>query len=239
MPNWCSNYIEITGDGRKIKDFIDKSYAYPCYYGEEDTEKEKRYCFNGLHPVPEEIRKSGYNMAGYDWQNANWGTKWDTLDDATRDFKEWLDNFKLDREENDWYDEIGFSFQTAWCPCVEWLLHVSTLYPDLEFTISYEEGGCCIFGKETIVDGGVIEESHYDSETEYRYYVNDEEIETIISEYIDWTHDGLDKDENSEEEFKEVYEDLCRKFSWYEDDIKEILLEQLNNYFETEFKFVD
>jgi len=36
--------------------------------------------FHAFVPVPPEIQAQTYNDAGYDWQHANWGTKWNAYD---------------------------------------------------------------------------------------------------------------------------------------------------------------
>lgn len=110
---------------------------------------EKTCCFNALYPVPDEIRRKGYDPrknrssiatmeekseSGYRWQVDNWGTKWEMIEPVIF-------------EESDKY--AVYEFSTAWNIPEEWLLFISSQYPSLIFGIAYEN------------DGGFLGVSHF------------------------------------------------------------------------------
>jgi hypothetical protein len=109
--------------------------------------------FNDLMPCPEELHitatsgngvdaqlkekyeanKAKYGHAHwYDWQIANWGTKWDAR----------VEDFQIDDPK-----EVYVYFETAWSPPVEFLKWFSELHPDVIFENEYDEEGCFFEGK--------------------------------------------------------------------------------------------
>lgn len=61
----------------------------------------------------------------YNWQNQNWGVKWDASD-----------------SESEHHDDCShIAFQTPWGPPEEWLRLASETYPHLEFELTWEEEG--------------------------------------------------------------------------------------------------
>lgn len=57
----------------------------------------------------------------YDWQTANWGTKWNAY------------------SQNHVEGENEIEFDTAWSTPYEAMVHLSTKYPDVEFEIQYAD----------------------------------------------------------------------------------------------------
>lgn len=171
MPNWCRNVLTVRGDKDTINNFINMvslseeeqkvrgqrcdilSKLYPCPQELTDTvsgwsadeavqaEREKQYEAN--------IAKYGYKD-WYDWQVANWGTKWG--DDGT---------YISDRTDN----EVIFHMDTAWEPPLTGIAHVATLFPTLRFALSYDESGMGFFGFATFSNNGEVSDKHreYDS----------------------------------------------------------------------------
>lgn len=80
--------------------------------------------FHQTVPVPEEIQVRGFDKAGYNWQVENWGTKWGAY------------GIELVRHEPTY---VKYSFDTAWHLPDEWLSKTSSLFPTLEFFLSYSE----------------------------------------------------------------------------------------------------
>lgn len=66
------------------------------------------------------IKKFGSNN-WYDWKRINWGTKWDVTAEL------------ISETEN----ELVYTFQTAWSPPTEFIIKVSKLFPNLNFTMEY------------------------------------------------------------------------------------------------------
>lgn len=61
----------------------------------------------------------------YEWNIANYGTKWDAGEASIDDMG----------------DELEIQFDTAWAPPVAWLEKVEPLFPKLKFELHYEEPG--------------------------------------------------------------------------------------------------
>lgn len=121
MPNWCTNQIEING----TRDDIEKLLS--------DAKAEKNpFSLEKLVPMPKEKEKNWY-----EWNIANWGTKWD------------LSDVDID----DQGDCVFVNCQTAWGPPLEGLLNISKKYPNLELSIFYEESGMDFCGKSTFKNG--------------------------------------------------------------------------------------
>jgi len=157
MPNWCFNrmVVDTTNEsGRKLAEAF-----RPKYDREDDGRVFKNdYArpFNDLMPCPEELQiEAGYFGKGsakdeemqqlyasnkekfgyanwYDWQIANWGTKWDAR----------VEDFQDDDPK-----EVYIYFETAWSPPVEFLKWYSELHPDVIFDNEYDEEGCFFEGK--------------------------------------------------------------------------------------------
>jgi len=151
MPNWCSNTLYIRGDADKVADFVQRVKLSP-------EMKEKRgqdYDILGsLYPTPEELTNTVSGFLGdedkqkaleaqqqenikkyghkdwYDWNNAKWGTKWGDCDTFLHEGS----------------DSVEFSFQSAWSPPIEGIAHISAMFPELRFVLSYYEDGMGYYG---------------------------------------------------------------------------------------------
>lgn len=200
MPNWCNNSLIVTGDQATIDDFKSKTVVvkengyeeftmdilYPCppellemtspvmWRGEKDDVEGK-----AAHEkyVAELEGKYGHTD-WYNWRVENWGTKWDAAEASIM-------------EED---GQFVVHYNTAWAPNSMWVHYVSTLYPTLEFRLTYEEPGVGFCGCYVVKNGGEDFESleegdimwedddgrevYYDSEKSlYRYTDTDELID--------------------------------------------------------------
>jgi hypothetical protein len=65
MPNWCGNEILIKGDRESLLEFLEKLKGKRAVYNREpaleDSEKQIKYCFNALLPVPQDVLAVGYD----------------------------------------------------------------------------------------------------------------------------------------------------------------------------------
>lgn len=167
MPNYCNNTINVVGDADELLDFLRWVTVEGC-----NTDDETIYDFTKLHPTPEALVNtvSGWYAEGdpereahakkqaenivmygykdwYDWNIANWGTKWSPADIyqnlITRNYAE-------------------FSYQTAWSPCSPLWEYISTLYPTLAFIETYEEMGMGYYGLTAHYRGGQFFDSMID-----------------------------------------------------------------------------
>lgn len=86
--------------------------------------------------------KYGYDN-WYDWNIANYGTKWD-LNDAGEQY----------RNETSY----GVCYDTAWSPNCEFVVAISAMFPELEFELTYNESGMGFAGKLTASGGDYNDE---------------------------------------------------------------------------------
>ena len=159
MPNWCGNDFYVQGSRRQLKRFIKMNMGYPVRYPpikgekEEKESREKHFCFNAMIRTPQEVINIGYDggdmvseelmkkaretgadvfpIDGYNWNIANWGTKWDIY------------NEKITKSEIKWIgkNKIYLFFDTAWNPPFRWFEKIVKRFPQLTFEMSYWEPG--------------------------------------------------------------------------------------------------
>ena len=152
MPNWCENSLVIKATNKNIKSIEDMERLRSL------LDETLQYYDNGnahgllsaIVPMPEELigtvkgstpeKPNGDKYNWYDWCCNNWGTKWDV--DCTYEF----------RGDH----KIEFGFDSAWAPPIPWLEWVARLFPNLRFSLTYDEPGMCFrgcaFGIGEIVD---------------------------------------------------------------------------------------
>lgn len=85
------------------------------------------------------IQKYGFSNA-IDWQIENWGSKWDACEPYLSDESE---------------TKISYFFETAWSPLEPFVKEMCKQFPNLRFTLDYEEPGCDFKGT-LICEGGEI-----------------------------------------------------------------------------------
>ena len=115
MPNWCDNYVEITGPKKTIDEI-------EAIVDEKNNDKEREHgLLNYLRPMPKEEQENWYN-----WSVDNWGTKWDVKEfyGAKRDG-----------------DKLCFSFQSAWGPPTEAFDYLYCNNDDVSIDLKYYEPG--------------------------------------------------------------------------------------------------
>jgi hypothetical protein len=109
-------------------------------------------------------QKHDVTMAGYDWEYANWGTKWGDCNTEVYDVSD---------------THMNLYFETAWSAPHNFWKKVSADYPTLTFSMSYEEEMRQFAGEATYEAGeaSIDEwEPEYDSEDESESY-NEEAVE--------------------------------------------------------------
>jgi len=179
MPNWVYNSLTIEGNAEDISaiktqlnqpfqrqhdqwnmetrqmELQDVTYSNPIFafwniIKPTNIEAYNKQSDHSL-PMEEQLMFKGDNW--YDWNVTNWGTKWDV---AVSDNEQYPETELINEE--DWSDRLTYSFNTAWSPPLPAIATLSEQYPNLEFTLSYEEetgwGGEIEFlnGQDTVLE---------------------------------------------------------------------------------------
>jgi hypothetical protein len=182
MPNWCAVSVRIEGRNNDIIKFRN-SLNTPNGRGEVVP-----FSFFQLVPRPHKEDDNWYN-----WNCANWGTKWDAR------------NVVIYKQE---HNCIIIQCDTAWSPPKEWAINASILHPNLTFTVAYCGGGMEYYG----VD--IINQSDYMNQSEtYKFSNND----------LQCSECGHVEDENEDEDncpegccYSEPRGELCKFMAKYD-----------------------
>lgn len=152
MPNWCNNRLSVAGDLTKFNAALaGKSFSINAFI---PTPAE---LVETVSPNPDPkseaslalVKKFGHDN-WYDWNVANWGTKWDVEAET------------IEQTEG----HAVFSFDSAWAPPTAAIVAVSALYPDLKFTLEYFEMGMMFAGVALIENGEVEDNCTEDEESD-------------------------------------------------------------------------
>lgn len=104
------------------------------------------------------VEKSSKDNSWYNWNNRNWGTKWDV--GLTED--SYKNTYMEGPTPNGNNSVVYYNFDTAWSPPVPALEKLSAQYPKLLLTLSYEEETGW-GGEMELLRGEVISNSEYES----------------------------------------------------------------------------
>jgi hypothetical protein len=143
MPNWVKTIVRVAGskaDKLAIKELV--------------KGKDSEFDFNKIIPTPdnifqgnlgaEEMKKYGKNN-WYDWDCANWGTKWNASEAYASE------------------DGSRYDFQTAWSVAEPVLEALSKKFPKVKITCRYADediGSNC--GTLTFLAGELVDEEYPD-----------------------------------------------------------------------------
>ena len=188
MPNWVYNGLTIEGNPDQVKSLIkqmNKPFVQSikpngdlAYSVTERKYVNPIFAFHNIysyidHGVSDEVYHSQpphnpdssfadwIKFESNDWYNFNnreWGVKWDVA--VAEDDK--YSNTSIQESENGENYVVYYNFETAWSRPVPALQKLSTQYPTLLFTLSYEEETGW-GGEMEILRGEIISESEYDS----------------------------------------------------------------------------
>jgi hypothetical protein len=189
MPNWVYNGLTIEGNPESVKSlitqmnkpftrvhdswdvstntFMKKNTLYPnpvfafhniynhTQAGISDDEYTKQPD-NSL-PLQEALKFEGNHW--YDFNVREWGTKWDVAVSS----EDKSPNTYMEDTANGDNHVVYYNFETAWSRPMTALIKLSNQYPDLLFTLSYEEetgwGGEC-----EILRGEIISDIEWESQ---------------------------------------------------------------------------
>jgi len=178
MPNWVHNSIYVYGEKKQLTEFLEKSTQpyetdFEPMFEETRPQKHTGFSFwnfiappanklneyfakNGSHrdEVTGEIVRTGDTTFNwYNWNNANWDTKWDACD------------AECDLDEDG--TQLFITFNTAWSYPEPVFIKMCEQYPKLQFEFAWEEeqgwGGHALgqHGEYMILDQYDIPEGDY------------------------------------------------------------------------------
>jgi len=162
MPNWCDNILKITGPEEEIFRFVIDARGKPQFYSAEFRKEnlrlvrdkkpavniqdaqgeEEALCFHAIVPIPNDILNGDYDPHGYQKEKELWGVKWGSKDSTL-----------AVRNEG----EVHYTFETPWAPPLNFLLAASEKYPELKFTLEWDESGMMVAGRHVFENGKITE----------------------------------------------------------------------------------
>jgi hypothetical protein len=139
MPNWCNNYLFISGPKKVIKEIADTQLSLqkilPCPQELLDT----------TSPAEQKIAEINTQKYGspdwYSWQIAHWGTKWD------------IGPIDCHVYEDSETGNLEVNFDSAWSPPVAAMEFIFNKYDaeGINLRMEYIEPGCAFAG---VCEGG-------------------------------------------------------------------------------------
>ena len=163
------DYIEATGDlafGIKQTKYVNPIFSFRNIIAPTDIEAYKKQPVGSDLPATDPNwwadlqEKSKTDNSWYSWNLRNWGVKWDVAvaenDKSTNTYIEG----PVDNGEN---KVVYYNFETAWGIPMQALTTLSQQYPNLLFTLSFEEETGW-GGELEILRGEMVSESSYDNQ---------------------------------------------------------------------------
>lgn len=137
MPNHCNNTLIVRG---KPKD-INKMMKQVEITNSQGTSTHEASIFSCQKIIP---RPSNQDNNWYEWNIANWGSKWGAYD---------IEVLNDDWENGEWH----IYFQSAWSPLEPVIQALAKQHKKLSFYYSYYEWGCDFMGSQTYEKGSIVE----------------------------------------------------------------------------------
>lgn len=203
MPNWCHNTVTFKHKDPKVIAKIVRGYNegglmskfYPCPKELKDTlagsfgagTSEAK---NHEIQLKLNVEKYGYKD-WYEWQCANWSTKWDVGRDEHA-----LGKIKLRKNAT----EVTLSFDSAWSPPVSFY---EKMYYDqnVEITALYWEPGCGFLGRWCNGEDETYSYSDCATSKEAKEYLLEAVPADVVEAFgvLDWLDDCAGDEEETEE----------------------------------------
>jgi hypothetical protein len=184
MPNWVYNGLTIEGKPDSVKALMEQmnqpfvrvhdnwniktqqfekqqvTYPNPVFAFWNIIKPTNMEAYDGPQPKNKDLAEAMMFASDhwYDWNVRNWGTKWDVAVSSVDTHPDTTVEDTVNGENH----VVHYNFQTAWSRPMPALLKLSEQYPDLLFTLSYEEETGW-GGELEILRGTVISESEYDN----------------------------------------------------------------------------
>jgi hypothetical protein len=131
MPNWVYNQVTVGGKLSEVERFqqqagrkYTRQYKHPGEEKVEMIETDQVLSFHNFLPTPDD---DTYDW--YDWNIANWDTKWDACRPMIGEIERHPDGYCL----------LEYEFDTAWGQPERVFQAMVEQFPALEFDISYNE----------------------------------------------------------------------------------------------------
>ena len=226
MPNWCSNYLSVSGD---IPELVEKFYQTAkgkgLYWDKDgvttitDDKTEEQALDFSRFLYPEGVEGSFHDV-GYDWCVSNWGTKWNAcFVECSRDINKNSNQFS-----------VNYNFDTAWSPMsTELLQTMMRMFPSLTFEYQFNECGNAFYGSSD--DNGEIQTFGY---------LESDEMWATLDKLYDVGYFKYDSKLDKEEQREEAYDELFEMFEgliWESNCDHEIDAEELYNYIISMWEF--
>jgi hypothetical protein len=184
MPNWVYNGLTVEGKPESVKKMMEQlntpfvrvhdnwnvatqqfekqqvTYPNPVFAFWNIIKPTDMEAYDGPQPKHENMQEAMKFKSDhwYDWNVRNWGTKWDV---AVSSIETNPDTY-MEETVNGENHVVYYNFETAWSRPMNALCTLSEQYPDLLFTLSYEEETGW-GGELELLRGKVISESEYDN----------------------------------------------------------------------------
>ena len=143
MPNWCRNRVTVYGNEEEVSKVADIFESKDTVFGKIIPSPDWKNIPNEKGELPKEkLHKNdkgevvvatmefpdGTNDSRwYDWNVANWDTKWDIAGAV-----------EIDEQDS---EIIEINFNTAWSPPEAICSKLREMFPDLSFSWFYDEPG--------------------------------------------------------------------------------------------------
>lgn len=156
MPNWCLNNLILKGSKEVLEEIQETNLSlqklFPCPQELLDNPSPE----SNKEKAKANTEKYGY-PSWYEWNIANWGTKWDIE----------IDDLHLNHVEGDLY-HLGASFSSAWDPPVEAMQKLYERYKDrgLNIYMEFLEAGLGLIGTVSTLEGSFVEKCYKYSDSE-------------------------------------------------------------------------
>jgi len=138
MPNWVYNTMTVKGKKEEVQRFVNQAKQPGLISSEGEALSDLSFAnfvrpdesimgeYWGDEPKGRTIADAIKNEGNwwYDWNCRNWGVKWDASDVQV-----------IDRDDN----LVQYSFATPWDKPFPVFIEMSKQFPDLDFTLTYEE----------------------------------------------------------------------------------------------------
>ena len=148
MPNWVYNGLTIEGNPDSVNKLVEQMntpftrnetlYPSPIFSFWNIIKPTDLEAYdnqpNRTLPIAEQLKFEGDDW--YSWNVRNWGTKWDV---AVSSDEKYPDTYMEGPVPNGDNLVVYYRFNTAWGVAEPALAELSSQYPDLLFTLAYEE----------------------------------------------------------------------------------------------------